>query len=169
MPLSKYALRAVLVVSSVVGIGVFSYFAADTYYKEDGYGSRYGEVIAGKVDHWKVTDPYNSEEYIPVRKILSLDDDDIAAWTKVGQIIQTTGVRGPTYPSRYGLGNDGEGHGEWYFTSDRMPAFIRQKDGTFVQKTDEGGRPMEVSGFIAGNFLRPPTKAELEKMNNGQK
>jgi hypothetical protein len=168
--IADYASRAILVVSTVFGIGVFSYLFVDSYYKEDGYRPDYGEAIAGKTDVWKVTDPYNAnEQYIPVRKTLSLHDDDIAAWTKTGQTIQVTGVKGPTYPSRYGLGNDGEGNGEWYFTSNKMPAFSRQKDGSFVPRFDENGAQMEVSGFIAANFLRPPSEEELQKINSGQK
>lgn len=162
------AARVVLVSSVILGTAALSVYYWDTYFKEDGYGLQYGREVENRTNILKVTDPDDvSNPWIAVRKKLSRDEGDIVGWVKPGHRITTTEVRGPNYPSgQPGLGwyeYEGKVYGKWFLTTDRMPAYGKRKDGTYVPMYGDDGKQLVVSGFIQGNDLRPPNEQELQK------
>lgn len=157
---AEMAGRAALVLTTLAGIAYGIYLGEKVYFEEDGTrSSLYGKMIEGKANRTLVTDPYNADApFIPVRRKMSLADKDIVAYVKPGERIEATGVWGTRYESRYGLGDDGTGNGQWYVTFTPLPAYeLVVKDGkeALVRKTGKDGEPLDVSGvYIAANFLK---------------
>lgn len=130
-----------------------------------------GKEIEGEGVKFKVTDALVSDEgiidEIPLRSepLLGENDNEIS-WTKPGQLLAVRAYYGVTHPcsnaSMCNFTKDGVSYGRWYEAVGVL-MFEKTKNDELVPMLDENGKQKK-SGtvYIAGNFLRPATDAEVE-------
>jgi len=123
-----------------------------------------GEVVRGIEFKQFMTDIGTYRE-IPVRTDATRGADNIVGFVPNNMLFSAQEVYGVTYPSYpETLGKfeyDGKNYGSWY-RGDSLPIFEKGDGGNLVPKLDEQGKQIIATDvYIAGNFLRLATEAEI--------
>lgn len=104
-----------------------------------------------------------------VRKDSVMEDDVILGYAKPGQVTDGIEGTGAVYISGegYKVLRDGYMEGVWYKVSEVQ--LFSEKDGKFVQMTDENGNPVYAhDAVIAAPFIRHATSEDLQGSHSAQ-
>lgn len=124
-----------------------------------------GKDVKGEgLEHF-VTDAFDGEEAIPLRKSPTQSDDG-RVWTKPGFDFWAQPEYGVLYytpqEDQFRVKADGENYGVW-FRGAGLPIFKKDEQGKLVPVTDKNGQQMK-SGtvHVAGNYVkRAPVENSL--------
>lgn len=116
-----------------------------------------GKDVRGESLGHFVTDPFDGEEAIPLRKSPTQTDDG-RVWTRPGFEFWAQPEYGVVYftpqEDQFRVKADGENYGVW-FRGAGLPIFQKDEQGKLVAVTDKNGQQMK-SGtvHIAGNYVK---------------
>lgn len=121
-----------------------------------------GQEIQEETTQVMVTD-YSKK--IPVRTSPNRGDN-IIGYTSPGNRVDAQPFYGVVYPSgQEGLGNfkkNDRAYGKWFRV--KVPVRIEDKSGVVIVPINPlTGQPLEIDGYVSGNFVRPPTAQEWKK------